>query len=354
MGCPGRKTTGRKVKSGTILCIQYHHWIIVSEQPVNKFDGGFSHRPVLYQEIIHALKPRQSGFYVDGTLGAGGHALGILEASAPDGRLLGLDVDPKGLEIARRWLSAYGNRLSIVQASYATLSAQLERIGWKAVDGVLLDLGVSSMQLDDTGRGFSFQADAYLDMRFNPDNPVTAADLVNSLSEDELATLIYRYGDEHKARQIASAIVQARPLSTTTELAEIIARVASKGSHRYRAMLRKKIHPATRTFQALRIAVNRELEALETTLPQAVNALIPGGRLAVISFHSLEDRIVKQYFRRESQDCLCPPRQPQCTCGHKACLVELVRRPVRPQMDEIEQNPRSRSARLRIVEKITR
>ena len=312
------------------------------------------HRPVLYHEIIHALQLRNGGLYVDGTLGAGGHSAGILEASAPDGRLLGLDVDPQALELARKRLAPFGSRALLVQASYTTLGEQLKALGWQAVDGILLDLGVSSMQVDTPQRGFSFQVEAPLDMRFDPTNPLRAADLVNHLSEAELADLVFRYGEERHSRRVARAIIKARPLETTRQLAEVVARAAGPSRKGGRSGSESRIHPATRTFQALRIAVNRELEALETVLPQAVAALAPGGRLAVISFHSLEDRIVKQFFRRESQDCLCPPRQPVCTCGHQATLIEITRHPIRPQDEEVEQNPRSRSARLRVAEKVKR
>jgi 16S rRNA (cytosine1402-N4)-methyltransferase len=288
--------------------------------------------------------------FVDGTLGAGGHAWGILEASQPDGRLLGLDIDPQALNLAREKLALFGDRAILRQASYRTLTAQLEALGWPAVDGIVLDLGISSMQIDTPERGFSFLVDAPLDMRFDPRNPVTAEELVNELPERELADLLFRYGEERNSRQVARAIVRARPLSNTRQLAEVVAHSTSGGV--------SGIHPATRTFQALRIAVNRELEALEAVLPQALAALAPaeadrpGGRLAVIAFHSLEDRIVKQFFRREGRDCLCPPRQPICTCGHKASLRELTRQPIRPQEEEIRNNPRARSGRLRIVERL--
>jgi 16S rRNA (cytosine1402-N4)-methyltransferase len=301
------------------------------------------HRPVLYNEIIHALQPHRGGYYVDGTLGAGGHAWGILNASSPDGRLLGLDVDPQALELAQARLASFGERVIIRKASYATLSQQLAALGWERVQGILLDLGASSMQFDTPERGFSFREDGPLDMRFDPENPLRAADLVNSLSEKELADLLYRLGEERRAYQVARAIVQARPISSTSELARVVARVTGSG--------RRGMHPATRTFQALRMAVNQELESLEKFLPQAVAALAPGGRLAVISFHSLEDRLVKQFLRRESRDCLCPPGQPICTCGHRATLVEFTRHPIEPQEEEISENPRARSARLRVAEK---
>jgi 16S rRNA (cytosine1402-N4)-methyltransferase len=307
--------------------------------------GELPHHPVLYNEIINALQPRSGCSYVDGTLGAGGHAWGILEASSPDGMLLGLDIDPLAVKLAGDRLSEYGQRVIVVQSSYATLLQQIGALDWKSVEGILLDLGVSSMQLDTPERGFSFQSDAPLDMRFDPRQPETAANLVNSLPEKDLANLIFRYGEERQARKIAKAIVKARPIKTTSQLAQVISRVTGTTKPR-------RLHPATLTFQALRIAVNRELEALESFLPQAVTALSPEGRLAVIAYHSLEDRIVKQYLRQESQDCLCPPRQPVCTCGHRASVKEITRRPVVPQDSEVERNPRARSARLRVAEKL--
>ncbi len=303
-----------------------------------------THQPVLYHDIILALHPKNAGRYVDGTLGAGGHAAGILAASLPDGLLLGLDVDPQAIEIARQRLASFGERVCLIRASYTTLSDQLAALDWPVVDGILLDLGASSMQFDTAGRGFSFQSSGPLDMRFDPSNPLTAADLVNNLPEAELADLIYRYGEEPASRRIAQAILRARPVSDTQALAEVIAK-ASGGKHGH-------INPATRTFQALRIAVNHELEAIEDALPQAVRALKPGGRLAIIAFHSLEDRLVKEFYRRESRDCICPPRQPVCTCGHKASIREITHRPIQPAVEEIQHNPRARSAKLRVAEKL--
>jgi len=304
------------------------------------------HEPVLYHEIILALSPRSPGCYVDATVGAGGHAWGILKACSPDGQLLGLDVDPQALALASQRLAIFGGRCILRQASYTTLREQIQRVGWTEVCGIVFDLGVSSMQFDTPGRGFSFQAEGPLDMRFNPTQKVTADDLINHLPEEELADLLWRYGEERHARQIAQAIYRARPLHTTLELAEVVRRASRrrKGTTR--------IDPATLTFQALRIAVNQELQALESALPQAVEALAPGGRLAVISFHSLEDRIVKQFFRRESRDCICPPEQPTCTCRHKACIREISRHVRKADQNEIQANPRSRSARLRIAEKL--
>ncbi len=302
-----------------------------------------SHQPVLYHEIIHAIQPQRGGLYIDGTLGAGGHAWGILQASSPDGRLLGLDLDPQALSLAQQKLAEFGDRAVLVRASYRSMVEQAQALGWTAVQGILLDLGVSSMQVDTPERGFSFLADGPLDMRFDPMAPLSAADLVNDLSEGELADLIYRYGEERRSRQVARAILRARPLHTTAELARVVAGATSSG--------RSGIHPATRTFQALRIAVNGELEALEETLPEALRLLAPGGRLAVISFHSLEDRIVKQYFRRENRDCVCPADQPVCTCGHHASIIEVTRHPITPDGIEIAGNIRARSAKLRVAEK---
>ncbi len=232
-----------------------------------------------------------------------------------------------------------------MQASYLSAPDVLAEIGWGKVDGIVLDLGVSSMQIDRPGRGFSFQGNGLLDMRFNQDEGQTASDLVNTLDEEELADLIYRYGEERFSRRIARAIVAARPVNTTQDLAALIEKaVPGYESH---------IHPATRTFQALRIATNKELETLSAALPRLIDCLAPAGRVAIISFHSLEDRIVKQFFKRESQDCICPPEQPICTCGHTAILKVVTKKPVRASSQEINQNPRSRSAKLRVAEKLS-
>ena len=307
------------------------------------------HKPVLYKEIIHALQPGSGGRYVDGTLGAGGHARGILEASAPDGQLLGIDVDPQALTIARETLAPYEHRIHLVQASYTTLSDQLKQIGWSEVDGIVLDLGASSMQFDTYERGFSFQHDAPLDMRFGPQMLQTAADLVNTYSERELADLIYEYGEDRDARKIAQAIVKSRPLHTTRELVAVIESVSPRrGSF---GKLRS-VHPATRTFQALRIAVNEELASIESVLPHAVASLRSGGRLAVISFHSLEDRIVKEFIREQSKDLINPPYERRYEVERKAIIKEVNRKPVQPSEEETKDNPRARSAKLRIAEKI--
>ncbi len=301
------------------------------------------HKPVLYKEIIHALQPKSSGRYIDGTVGAGGHARAILEACAPDGLLLGLDLDPQALALARETLAPYDRRVVLAQASYFSLVENMHALGWDAVDGVLLDLGVSSMQLDTPTRGFSFLQDAPLDMRFDPASGQPASHLVNTLPEPDLADLLFKFGEEPRARKIARLIVQARPVTTTLQLAGIV-RQAYPGHSR--------IHPATRTFQALRIAVNDELGTLERTLPMALSALRTGGRLAVISFHSLEDRIVKEFIRRESRDLINPPYEQIYPVERKATLKVENRKPVLPDEQEVRDNPRARSAKLRVAVKL--
>ncbi len=303
-----------------------------------------SHVPVLYHQVLSALKPRAGGRHIDGTLGLGGHALGILENSSPDGQVLGLDRDQASLELARMRLSKYGKRVHLRHGSFRHMQEIAGELGWSAVDGVLLDLGISSMQLEDPRRGFSFRHDGPLDMRFDTTQSLTAGELVNEARQEELAEILARYGEEPRARRVARAIVAARPLSTTLELAEVVSKVATRK--------RGGLDPATRTFQALRIAVNDELETLAAGLMQAIQLLAPGGRLVVISFHSLEDRIVKRTFARESRDCICPPGQPICTCEHKAHLRLVTRGPLRPDQSEVEKNPRARSARLRAAERI--
>jgi len=302
-----------------------------------------AHTPVLLTEVLQALEVQPSGWYVDCTVGLGGHSRAILEASSPHGRLLGLDADARSLELARQRLAAFGNRAVLVHANFRDLEQVARDAGMEAANGIVMDLGLSSWQLADRTRGFSFHDEGALDMRFDPSEGVSAADLVNSLGEDDLANLIWRYGEEPKARLIARAIVRARPITTATRLAEVIARTVGR---------RGRIHPATQTFQALRIAVNRELESLEAALPQAVRLLAPGGRLAVISFHSLEDRIVKTFFRNESRDCICPPGMPQCTCGHRATLRMVTKKPIVPGPHEVMTNPRARSAKLRVAERL--
>jgi 16S rRNA (cytosine1402-N4)-methyltransferase len=299
--------------------------------------------------VLDGLQPRPGGTYIDGTLGAGGHAAGLLAGSAPTGRLLGLDRDPAALAAASVALAPFGERARLVQASYTDMAAQAARqaqTGWPdflPVDGVLLDLGLSSLQLADPARGFAFQTEGPLDMRFDPGAPLTADEIVNTWPVDELADIIYRYGEEPHARRLARAIEAARPLGTTRDLAEVIERAAGRRRG-------ERTHPATRTFQALRIVVNGELEAVEAVLPAALGLLRPGGRLAVISFHSLEDRLVKTFMRRlaRGQD---DPGLP-APLEFVPEVREVTRKPVTAAPDEVARNPRARSAKLRIVEKI--
>jgi len=306
--------------------------------------GPGPHAPVLYQQALSALEPRAGGHYIDGTLGGGGHAFGILQAADPDGELLGLDRDPDALELAARRLRPFGNRVHLCQGSFADMALHASAVGWGQVDGILLDLGLSSRQLDDPERGFSFLREGPLDMRFDRTQRLTAEEVVNGWPEEELAGLLRDYGEQTAAARLARAIIAARPLRTTTELAQVVARTVGRR--------RKGIHPATQTFQALRIAVNDELGALEAGLEAVPGLLRAGGRVAVISFHSLEDRLVKRFLRREERDCVCPPRQPVCTCGHEATLALTVRRAIRPEAAEIQANPRARSARLRFAERV--
>ena len=302
------------------------------------------HRPVLYKETIQYLAPSSPKRYLDCTAGAGGHSEGILTHCSPLGELLALDLDPQAIALTRQRLSPFGERARVVHASYLRSAEILRELGWTGVDGIVMDLGVSSMQLDQSERGFSFRHDGLLDMRFDPTHGKTAADLVNGLDEASLADLLWRYSEERFSRRIARAILRARPLRTTGELAEVIRNALGK--------TREKQDPATRTFQALRIAVNDELRTIEQAIPSLIALLNEYGRLAVISFHSLEDRLVKQAFKRESTNCLCPPEQPVCTCGHKASVRILTSKPVTASPEEVESNPRSRSAKLRVVEKL--
>jgi 16S rRNA (cytosine1402-N4)-methyltransferase len=303
------------------------------------------HIPVLLDEVLKELNPHPGQRFIDGTVGAGGHAEALLKATAPDGQILALDADPAALNIARQRLAPFANRIHLINANFEQLAPIARSYNFLSVHGILLDLGLSSMQLDDAERGFSFQSEGPLDMRYDPSGPTTAADLVNSLSQSELADLLYRFGEERRSRAIARAIIAARPLHTTRELAEVVTRAVGRRG-------KAPIHPATRTFQALRIAVNDELETLSRALPEATTLLARGGRLAVISFHSLEDRIVKNFFLQESRECICPPEQLTCTCNHRATLHIITRKPITAKSHEVSINPRARSAKLRVAERI--
>ncbi len=307
------------------------------------------HLTVLKREAVEMLNVRKNGIYVDATLGLGGHAEAVLESNET-ARVVGIDQDASALELAAKRLERFGERVTLVNSSFTAIRPILHDLRIAGVDGIIADLGVSSLQLDSEHRGFSFRFDAPLDMRMNADaDTPTAAELLENLNEVEIADIIYRYGEERFSRRIARRIVERReggkPVRTTKELAELVERSV-------RRKPKDKIHPATRTFQALRIAVNRELEILEQFLTDGVDSLKTDGRSVVITFHSLEDRIVKQTFQRLSGKCSCPPRMPVCVCGAVKKIEIVTRKPLTPAEDEIEKNPRSRSAKLRVVRRI--
>jgi 16S rRNA (cytosine1402-N4)-methyltransferase len=304
------------------------------------------HDPVMLHEAIEALNVRPGGSYIDATAGLGGHSEAIIQAAQPGGRLLAIDQDPEAVAITAARLARFGDAVVVVHANFREIARVAAEHGFTAVDGILFDLGVSSMQLDTPGRGFSFQRDEPLDMRMDTTRGETAADIVNDTDEEDLANIIYAFGEERRSRRIAHAIVQRRPLRTTGELVNAIEQAVGRGRERH-------FHPATQTFQALRIAVNQELDFLADTL-EAARGLLDGdgSRLVVIAFHSLEDRVVKQYMFKESSACLCPPRTPVCVCGHVASLRLVGRRARRPEDAEVHRNPRARSARMRVAESI--
>jgi 16S rRNA (cytosine1402-N4)-methyltransferase len=318
--------------------------------PAPATDELTGHLPVLLTETIAGLQPRPGGNFLDGTFGGGGHTRALLAATAPDGIVIALDADPEAIRRAGRLTHepGIGDRLIAVQANFADLAEVARGRGLAELDGALLDLGVSSFQFDQAARGFAFNHDGPLDMRFDPGRGTPASILVNDLPERELADLIWRFGEEPGSRRVARAIVRERErarIETTGRLAEVVQRAL--GGRRGR-----DTHPATRTFQALRIATNDELGALESALSGAVEVLAPGGRLAVIAFHSLEDRVVKRFIERESAACVCPPEVPVCVCHHQPRLRKVTKRAVRPGTEEIVTNPRSRSAVLRVAERL--
>ena len=307
------------------------------------------HVSVLLEECIQYLNIRPDGVYVDGTLGLGGHSEAIMERLTEGGTLIGIDRDARALEDAGVRLARFGRQAKLVKGNFADIGNILDDLGVAQVDGMLFDLGVSSPQLDDPARGFSYMKEAPLDMRMDERQPLTAGDVLNTWSEAELRSVLWRYGEERYSGRIAAAIVARReekPLETTAELVEIIRQTMPA------AALREKQHPAKRSFQAIRIAVNDELGSLSRMLEQAVDRLKPGGRLLVISFHSLEDRIVKEIIRSREAGCTCPKEFPVCTCGFEQTLKSVTRKPVTPTPEEMERNPRARSARLRIAEKV--
>ena len=302
------------------------------------------HDPVMVTEVLDGLDVRPGGRYIDATVGLGGHAEAILDAAQPDGALLGIDLDSHALAIAGERLAPFGDAVVLVQGHHSEIAEIAREHGFEQVSGVLFDLGVSSLQLDAPGRGFSFQRDEPLDMRMDPNGELTAEDIVNEYEQAELADLIHQYGEERRARAIARAIVARRPLHTTGDLVRAVEQAVGRGRERHH-------HPATLTFQALRIVVNQEMDFLADTLSAACSLLGgAGARIAVLAFHSLEDRVAKQHFRRESSECICPPRTPICICGHVATLRLVTRRVRKPGADEVARNPRARSARLRVAE----
>ena len=314
---------------------------------------GAPHRPVLLEETLKYLVPERGGLFVDCTVGLGGHSEAILKSS-PDTRIIGLDLDPAALEYSRQRLASFGDRFRAIHANFRKIETVLSEAGERDPNGVLVDLGVSSLQFDSPERGFSFRFDAPLDMRMDPEAGATAADLLQELPESDIARIIFEFGEERHSRRIARRIVerreQGKPVTTTAELAELVrSAVGARGAGRKQ----QQIHPATRTFQALRIAVNEELEGLAEFVETSVDLLIPDGRFVGISFHSLEDRILKRELRRLSGHCECPPRLPVCSCGAREVVEVLTRRPVAPTEVEIEENPRARSAKLRACRKLT-
>src|SRR4030042_1224548 len=302
------------------------------------------HKPVLLSQAIEALQVQPGKRYVDCTLGSGGHASAILENILPDGKLLGIDADPEAINMAKTRLADYTGSTIIVNDNFANLETICRENNFLPVHGILFDLGLSSTQLEISERGFSFQQDGPLDMRFSPIQGLTAADIVNNFPEDKLSQIIKTYGEERYSKRIARCIIRNRLISNTLQLASVVEKAI--GSRH------GKIHPATRTFMALRIAVNRELENLVTALKQTVNCLDHRGRLVVISYHSLEDRIVKQFMTRESKGCICPPDIPICQCGHMPSLKIISKKAITPSLTEIKLNPRSRSAKLRVAERL--
>ena len=309
----------------------------------------FSHKSVLLEECMEALAIRPNGIYVDGTAGGAGHSSEIAKRLGEDGRLIALDQDETAVAVATERLARFGERARVVRSNFCELEAVCRELGIEQIDGLLLDLGVSSYQLDTAERGFSYQADAPLDMRMDIRNPLTARTVVNEYSEDRIRKILFEYGEERFSSRIASNIIRERekaPIETTGELVEIIKRsipaAARDGGH----------HPAKRSFQALRIEVNAELDVIAPAIRSAVRLLKPGGRIAIITFHSLEDRIVKQAFASLAEGCTCPKSFPVCVCGRRPEVKVISRKPILPSAEELEENPRSRSAKLRVAEKI--
>ncbi len=308
----------------------------------------FHHVSVLLNECIEGLNIKENGIYVDGTLGGAGHSSEIVKR-LKTGRLIGIDQDTDAINAAKKRLEPYKDRVTLVHDNFSNVKAVFTQLGIEKADGFLLDIGVSSHQLDEAERGFSYMQDAPLDMRMNSESDFSAYNVVNEYSEEELNNVIFKYGEERWAKRIAQFIVEARkqkPIETTFELVDIIKKAVPKGARK------DGPHPAKRTFQAIRIEVNGELEILEKTIDDMTELLNPGGRLCIITFHSLEDRIVKNAFRKQENPCTCPPEFPVCVCGKKPLAKVITRKPILPSEEELEENHRSRSAKLRILERI--
>jgi 16S rRNA (cytosine1402-N4)-methyltransferase len=343
---PKTKNKARRPKRKAQKFFERDHGAVVIAAPLGGI--GAPHRPVLLEETLKFLAPERGGLFVDCTVGYGGHSEAILKSSQ-NTRVLGMDLDPAALAYSRERLAPFGERFQAFKANFRAINAVLQQANEREPNGILVDLGVSSLQFDSPERGFSFRFDAPLDMRMDPTKGDTAADLLQQLPESEIARIIFEFGEERHSRRIARRIVECReqgkPITTTTELADLVRQAT--GGHK-----RNQIHPATRTFQALRIAVNHELEGLGEFVESAVDLLIPEGRFVGISFHSLEDRILKRELKKLSGHCECPPRLPVCACGAREVVEVLTRRPVAPGFSEIDENPRARSAKLRACKKI--
>jgi len=309
---------------------------------MNEIMSSPTHIPVLLNEAVEALQAQPGGRFIDCTIGSGGHAAAILESILPQGKLLGIDADPEAIRANKARFNNYSETVILVNDNFVNLKTICSKYKFYPVDGILFDLGVSSRQLDTAQRGFSFRREAPLDMRFGSEQRLTAADIINTFPEQELAHIIKEYGEEHHSRRIAQHIVQNRSITSTVQLAQVVEQALGR-KH-------TKIHPATKTFMALRIAVNKELDNLKTALKQTIDLLRFQGRLVVISYHSLEDRIVKEFMRHEASSCICPPETIVCRCGHVPTLKLISRKVIRPTLLEIESNPRSRSAKMRVAE----
>jgi 16S rRNA (cytosine1402-N4)-methyltransferase len=305
------------------------------------------HKPVLVEEVLHYLDPQKNKNFIDCTVGGGGHAEKILEQTGPKGKLLGFDWDKEAIERTRVRLERFHSRLILINESYIKIKKTVYDKKFNSIDGIVFDLGLSSDQLQDSGRGFSFQVNEPLDMRFSPDdNDLTASEIINTWDEKRIADLLYNYAEETNSRKIAKAIVEERkngPIDTTLRLVQVVLSASPKK--------RTKIHPATKTFQALRMEVNNELSNIRLVLKDCMEILEKGAKLAVITFHSIEDRTVKEFFQYEAKDCHCPPQIPVCRCGHKAQIKIINKKPIIPSDQEITENFRSRSAKLRVIEK---